>query len=187
MKKIIIIVTCFLTTSLLHAQVCGYQGRRTVVEIHGMTSPLALLLGVFGESRSLPFTTKIHVEYALKRKLSLALEGRSYSFKADGTSRKSAVLMLCNFTRDWALAPYGRFFNVGVGYNIESAQGSSTALEAKDAYYSLHFVTGQRNIVAKRIAISYGLEAWTPLNGNAFGDDALNTLFNFTLGVGYLF
>jgi hypothetical protein len=80
MKKIIIVICCFFTSLLMHAQVPGYQGKRGAFEIQVAPSFIGLFQVLSeAEEFKFPITYKLHGEYALQRKKSVGLEFRQVS------------------------------------------------------------------------------------------------------------
>ena len=189
MKKIIL-AACFLSIfHILHAQVPGYQGKRTVVEVQGMLPFFA-----FGfENNILPLYVKVHAEYALQRKRSVSLEyrrGSSPTFEGTGSMSHTAVVAMYGlYRKNWSLAPYGKYFNFGLGYNSISVKSSSNTNSdiPPISYFSAHLTWGQRFVLAKRFTFNYGFETGLPLNGDDRLDLSALTLFNMNLGVGVMF
>ena len=195
MKKITIIIFCFFTAIMLHAQVPGYQGKRAVLEVQASPSFVGLFQSEFG----IPLTYKIHGEYAIKRKKSIGIELRQMNISTNindiksNYNNKMLMFLYTKYNRDWALAPYGHYFSYGLGYNIRSAKGLSsvdTTTVIKGNFLSFHLMWGQRYIIAKRLSLNYGFETGIPFNlGDGLtgaGDWALMG-FNLNLGLGFIF
>ncbi len=201
MKKITIIIFCFFTTIMLHAQVPGYQGKRAAIELQVMPALIPTLLG------DIPFPTglKVHAEYAIKRQKSIGLEYRQMRFGPQygnyegfgDYNNKTFMLLYCNYNQEWSLAPYGHYINYGVAYNIRSLQlghlGDPNVI--KENFFSLHLIWGKRAIFAKRLSFNYGFETGIPLRTDIFGGATSNPasidwslmVFNMNLGLGFIF
>ena len=193
MKKIILAV-CFLSSAyFLTSQIPGYQGKRAVVEVQGMLPLFSLSL--VGTGIGLPVYQKVHAEYAIQRKRSVGLEYRRYVYSStEGTfSHQAIVGMYGLYRKNWSLAPYGKYLNIGLGYNILTARDSTGAKPitnpddqgANGNFVSAHLMWGQRTVFAKRFTFNYGFETGLPLSG--FFEASALMLFNMNLGVGVLF
>ena len=188
MKKIIL-VACFSSIfHILHAQVLGYQGKRTVVEVQGMLP----LFGLDIPNDVYPIYVKVHAEYALQRKRSVSLEYRqlNVSNSKGDFSHTGIVAMYGFYRKNWSLAPYGKYFNMGLGYNILNSKLINTTEPSPPTlnFFSAHLTWGRRTVFAKRFTFNYGFETGLALNGDidAIGISLL-TLFNMNLGVGVMF
>jgi hypothetical protein len=192
MRKITFLIFTLFTTFTLTAQVPGYQGKRGVLEVQAMPSLLASLVA----ETTVPIGLKVHGEYAIRRQKSIGLEYRQMSFGGQGSyDSKTVMLLFCTY-KDWSLAPYGRYFNYGLGYNMRSVKlGLFNDFQvAKDNYLSAHIAWGQRRIVAKRIALNLGFETGIPLKTDLFGGgtnpfsiDWSIMALNLNLGLGFIF
>jgi hypothetical protein len=193
MKKIILAV-CFLSSAcFMSAQIPGYLGKRTVVEVQGMLPLFGLSL--VGSGIGLPVYQKVHAEYAIQRKRSVSLEYRRYSISAaEGKfSHQAIVGMYGLYRKNWSLAPYGKYLNIGLGYNILNNRDSSGTNGIPSAgteglsgnFLSAHLTWGQRTVIAKNVTFNYGFETGVPLNGH--GEISVFMLFNMNLGVGIIF
>lgn len=190
MKKIFIAYLLLCLCIVIHAQVPGYLGKRYVVEVQVM-SPI---IDVFSFS-SFPVIFKVHGEYAIKRNRSISLDYRQVSRSEYGTKydSKAFVAMYGFYLKEWTLAPYGKYINLGLGYNMRHY----TTLDKTVAIQNYNFLSfqlnwGNRIILAKSIALNYGFDIGIPLNTKFINIDShradLNLmLFNINLGVGYIF
>jgi hypothetical protein len=191
MKKVIIVLFCFFITDFINAQVPGYQGKRTVVEVHGS-------FPIVQANTNEPLIYKIHAEYAIKRTKAVAFEvryanqPREYSY-GSGVTRTSVMAYYMNYTQDWSLAPYGRYLGWGLALNsVNEVILSTNPKEAKnitDIYPSVHFTFGKRYILVNRISLNLGSEAGLPLSRKAYEgrSDASGILFNVHAGLGVIF
>jgi hypothetical protein len=189
MKKIILATCLLFVFNILRAQVPGYLGKRTVVEVQGMLPFFAVNFDGYT-----PLYVKAHAEYAIKRKRSVSLEYRLVNGpKVDGAdggfSHTAVVAMYGLYRKNWSLAPYGKYVNFGLGYNILKVQATGTGDPNRfnKNFFSAHIAWGQRFVIAKRVSFNYGCEMGTPLNGGDDVDVLPLMLFNMNLGVGFLF
>jgi hypothetical protein len=203
MKKGILIFFSFLTTVLLSAQVPGYQGKRAAIEVIAMPALIPIALDEVGY----PTGFKVHGEYAIKRHKSIGLEYRQMRFGPKYSENignpladydnKSFMLLFCNYNKEWSLAPYGKYINYGLAYNIRSLQlGSKDApFLVKENFFSLHLIWGKHTIFAKRLLFNYGFETGVPLRTDIFGGATTNPasidwslmILNLNLGLGVIF
>ncbi len=190
MKKIIIVVYCFFTSLLMHAQVPGYQGKRGVFEVQVAPS----FIGLLEEGTGFPITYKLHGEYAIRRKKSLGIEYRQMSIGGNSDERYSnqtLMFLYTKYNRDWALAPNGHYFSYGLGYNMHTLKGIGENVdtsELKTNFFSFQMCWGQRYIIGKRLALNYGFETGFPINsGEQSRTDWIFMGFNLNLGLGFIF
>jgi hypothetical protein len=191
MKKVIIVLFFFFITDFIDAQVPGYQGKRTVVEVHGS-------FPIVQSNSNEPLIYKIHAEYAIKRTKAVALEvryanqPREYS-TGIGVTRTSVMAYYMNYTQDWSLAPFGRYLGYGLALNsvneVVPNVDPKFARNTTDIYPSVHFTFGKRYILANRISVNLGSEAGLPLSRKAYQgrSDASGILFNVHAGLGVIF
>ncbi len=188
MKKIIIAAFLLSFTMLLKAQVPGYLGKKGVVEVH-------FLIPIVEELLLTPYF-KVQGEYAIKRQRSVSLEYRLMNttqsgYTSTGSIEKvplshSMAMARYNFYKsDWTLAPYGKYWSLGIGYNM--VKGGNASNFASTNFFSAHIGWGQRFIIAKRFTLNYGFETGLPFGGEVGSGRIAFTLFNGNFGAGILF
>jgi hypothetical protein len=181
MKHILIIISIF-ATSLLSAQVPGYQGNRISAELQGRIS------ATFNTDFRL-IAPRLSLEYAVGRK-----SGLNFSYEYSPSTNKMRVdvpdplfsgyynsqilpmsitmhkigLGYTFYWRNYSLSPLGRYTTYSLIYNTATStlpiSGYGTYI-GKFSDFAISAKWGRRLILTNKMTLNYGFELTIPLDG----------------------